>query len=187
MKADPLQEFILKDEQNFRIAAAISEAWPDARNRLATAFLERLTTKLLQELPGWQTETWETCFEHPYASFCLYKPTWEFYWIELQLTDYGEKTRLGIVRYEDLISDRPLTPEVLETVRKLFPSAKSGKWWEAVMILRSPATDWRPPEVLWRMHSDTSFLDAVADQMLRLAQATGAVLDRLNKKQERTK
>jgi hypothetical protein len=182
MKTDPLQEFILKDEQNLRIAVAVSEAWPDVRSRITTTFLDRLTTKLVKELPGWATETWETCFEHAYASFQLYKPTWEYYWVDLQFRDCGQNMRLGIVREESLVSDRPFSPDILEAVRKIYPSAKQAKWWEAIIVLRSPATDWRTPDVLWRMHTDSSFLDTVAEQMVALAKATEFILDRLHKK-----
>jgi hypothetical protein len=128
MKTDPLQDFILKDEQNLRIAVAISEAWPEVRSRITTTFLDRLTTKLVKELPGWTTETWETFFEHAYASFTLYKPTWEYYWVDLQFRDCGQNMRLGIVREESLISDRPFSPDILEAVRNsiLQPNKPSG-------------------------------------------------------------
>jgi hypothetical protein len=182
MKTEPIQEFILKDEQNLRIAVAVSEAWPKVRSRITTTFLDRLTTKLVNELPRWATETWETCFEHRYASFQLYKPTWEYYWVNLQFRDWGQNVRLGIEREESLVSDRPFSSDILEAVRKFYPSATQAKWWEASFVLRSPATDWRAPEVLWRIHTDSSFLDSVAEQMVALAKATESILDRLNKK-----
>ena len=89
--------------------------------------------------------------------------------------------RFGIVRDEGLIADRPLAPELLDAVRKLYPSARSGKWWEAAVEMRSPATNWRLPEILWRIHTDLSFLKAVAEQISELAKGAEALLDRLNR------
>jgi len=186
MKTDPLQDFILKDEQNLRTAVAVSEAWPDVRSRLTKDFLDKLTTQILNLLPGFTTDSSEsngTWFNDKSAEFLLDKQTWEFYFVDLHFAEFGQNMRLGIVREEKLVvSKRPFSPEILETVRKLEPSAKQAKWWEAVFALRSPATNWRTPEVFWRMHTDPSFLDSVAEQMVRLAKATESVLDRLNKK-----
>ena len=36
MKTDPIEDYILKSEHNLRIAAAVGEAWPDARERLVS-------------------------------------------------------------------------------------------------------------------------------------------------------
>jgi hypothetical protein len=50
MKTDPIQDYILKSEQNLRIAASVGEAWPDAREKLVSAFLDRLDTRLKRKL-----------------------------------------------------------------------------------------------------------------------------------------
>jgi hypothetical protein len=182
MNSEPFQEFILKDEQNFHIAAAVSEAWPEARSRITNTFLDKLSARLLEQLHGWETDTWETVFEHAWATFQLHKPGWRFYWVDLQFADCGENMRLGICREYSLIGNRPFIPELLEVVQKTYPSAKSAKWWEALVVMRSPARNWRTPEILWRMHSDSSFLDAVAEQLVAMAKTTEQILDRVNKK-----
>ena len=58
MKTDPIQDYILKSEQNLRIAAAVGEAWPDAREKLVSAFLDRLDTRLKRKLKGWKSDRW---------------------------------------------------------------------------------------------------------------------------------
>ena len=54
MKTDPIQDYILKSEQNLRIAASVGEAWLDAREKLVSTFLDRLETRLKRKLKGWE-------------------------------------------------------------------------------------------------------------------------------------
>jgi len=54
MKTEPIQDYILKSEQNLRIAAAVAEGWPDAREKLVSAFLDRLDMRLKRKLKGWK-------------------------------------------------------------------------------------------------------------------------------------
>lgn len=187
MSTDTIQEFIIKNEQNLRIAVAVSEAWPEARNHIMTSFLDRLATKLRSGLQHWQTEVGNTYFVDRYAGFQLSKANWDAYWVDLQFADYGQKVQFGIMRNENEISNQPFCPAILEAVSNLYPSAKQVKWWEAVVVMSSPATDWRTPDVLWRMQTDSSFLEDVAGQLLSLANATESIVDRLAKKVKKLK
>ena len=45
------------------------------------------------------------------------------------------------------------------------------------MIMQSPAADWRTSEVLLRMHTETKFLDEVAEQLLTMAKAAAPIID----------
>jgi hypothetical protein len=183
MSASPVQDFILRDEQNLRTAAAVAVAWPETRKRIANEFLGRFGAKLQAELPGWISAPWEQFFEHGYASFFVEKKSWSGeYGITLQADYHGGRMMFGVERENKIIADRPLSPEVLEAVRPLFPSVRTKPWWDAQVPMRVPASDWTSPEVLWRMHTDPSFLNSVADQMLAIAKATESIIDRLTKK-----
>ena len=43
MNSDPVQDYILEDENKLRIAAAVFNAWPEVRKKLVLGFLDRLT------------------------------------------------------------------------------------------------------------------------------------------------
>jgi hypothetical protein len=102
--------------------------------------------------------------------------------VTLQCNDSGRTMEFGIQRDQDRLKKIPLSAEILSAVRQLQPSAGSRQWWDAVVKMRNPATDWRPPEILWRMHTDATFLESVAEQLLAVAQATGPILDRMARK-----
>ena len=44
--------------------------------------------------------------------------------------------------------------------------------------MQSPAANWRKPEVLWQMHTDTKFLEDVAEQLLGVAEISEPIVDR---------
>jgi len=180
MKANPIQKFILKNERNLRIAAAVAESWPEAREKLVSGFLDRLKSRLTKKLKGWKFELEGTCFHGRYVNFFLWKPAWhEQYFISLHFGDYGEKMRFGVFRSEYRIKKRKFCPELLAAVGTIDPSVRSRTWWEAAIDMHSPATDWRKPEVLWRMHTDHTFLEEVSDQLLQVAKISAPILDRL--------
>ena len=54
MKTEPVQDYILKSEHNLHIAAAVGEAWPDAREKLVSSFFDRLDTRLKRKLKGFE-------------------------------------------------------------------------------------------------------------------------------------
>jgi hypothetical protein len=77
---------------------------------------------------------------------------------------------------------RPFCEELLTAIKRLHPSARAKAWWEARITMRSPATDWRSPDVLWRMHTEDTFVDNVAAQLLEVAKISVPFIDRLARK-----
>jgi hypothetical protein len=183
MKTEPIQDYILKNERNLRIAAAVGDAWPEAKEKLVSGFLDRLELRLTKHLKGWTFNRWERFLVDGWPSYNFWRPLWEDqYYISLQADNYGETISFGVGRNKDEIAKRPFCPKLLNTVRRLHPSARPHGWWEARATMRSPEPDWRKPEVLWRMHKDADFLQQVADQLLEVAQASAPIIDRLARK-----
>jgi len=178
MKADPIQEFIIETERNMRIASAVADGYAKAREQIVGAFLDRLGDALLKELKGWQCDRWHKFFVDSEAYFMVFKPEWSGYrLVSLACIDHGETVKFGISRNEDL-GKKPFQAEILNAVKEVFPPARAKRWWEAFMIMQSPAADWRKPEALFRMHTDTRFLDEVAEQLLVVAKAAAPIIDR---------
>jgi hypothetical protein len=185
MTPSSVQDFILQSEQNLRTAAAVTDNWPATRNLIADEFLTRLRAKLLGDLPGWKGERSGEFYTDDYPNFWVEKQTWfGEYGVTLQPREYGRKIVFGIQRGKNLVdAKRPLDPDILEAVRSDFPSVKKEQpWWDALVPMRNPASDWAKPEVLWRIRTDPAFLDAVAGQMLAIGKATEAIIDRITKK-----
>ena len=186
MNANPIETYFLKTEHNFRIAVAVGEQWPVTRERLVSGFLDRLDLGLKKKLKGWASYRYQTFFIDAYPGYCIFKPSWEDqYSITLQLNDYGAQMVFGIVREVHNIGKRPFCEELLSAVAKSYTSASNQRWWEARMIMRSPATDWRKPEVLWRMHKNADFLQEVSEQLLDVARISEPIIDRLVRKYRR--
>jgi hypothetical protein len=180
MKNDPIQDYILKSERNLRIAAAVGEAWPGVREKLGSDFLNRLEARLMKRFRGWESYRYKRFLVDDWPGYVFWKPAWrDQYSICLQYDNYGEKISFGVGRDGD--RQRP-SPELLEAVRKLHPSAKSHPEWEARVTMRSPETDWRKPEVLWRIRTDASFLAEVAEQLVEVAKVSEPIIDRLVRK-----
>jgi len=181
MKSDPIQKYILRSERNLGIAAAVSAAWPEVREKLGSAFLARLDTRLKRKLKGWESGRWARCFTDECPNFSLWKPAWKAqYSVTLQFDNYGERMSFGLSRDEDQkhISKQPRSAEVLTAVRERHPSAFDRTWWEAKVFMQSPATDWGKPEVLWQMHTDPKFLEDVAAQLLGVAEISEPIVNR---------
>lgn len=186
MSGQSISDYILQDEERLRVAAAIYDAWSAVRDQITKGFLTKLSSRLLTRLPDWKSDTWGIFYEDTYANYYLYKPGWNLeYYISLQFRDGGMNMRFGVVRDENKISDRPLSAEILAAVRKSQPSAKQSAWWEAYILMRSPAKDWRGAEIMWKMHRDDSFLEAVAEQLQAVARATEPILDGLAESNKR--
>ena len=56
MSTESIQDFILKDEHNLRVAAAVGEAWTEVRRKTVDDFLARLDTRLKKKRKGWDGE-----------------------------------------------------------------------------------------------------------------------------------
>lgn len=183
MQTEPIEDFTLSNERNLRIASAVFEAWPKARQKVVDGFLKRLSSKLKEELKDWEFLMDEAqFFEERWATFYFWKPAWEDqYEIGLQCHDFGEKIVFGVCREMDA-KTKPFCDELLQTIKELHPSARTQTWWEARMSMHSPAADWRTPDVLWRMHTDDKFLNEVAEQLLEVAKASEKIIDGLIRK-----
>lgn len=180
---EPVEDFVLTSGQNLRIAGAVFEAWPRIRQKIAFGFLSRLCERLKKELKSWefQLEDDVRYFEDAWAAFFLWKPNWKHHFLGLQFVDYGKKMQFGVCR-DKAIHGKAYCGELVEKIKEIAPSARTVTWWEGVITMRSPAADWRSPEVLWRMHIDKEFLENVAQQLLELAKVSEPILDRLARK-----
>lgn len=184
MNLDAIRAFILKDLRNFSIARAVFEVWPQCREQIAQEFFKRLEAALLQKLPGWHATPGQDYYEVPWATFKLGKAIWgNEYEIPLQFVRLGRSIQFGVARTAGSATTRPFSKELLEAITKLHPTAKAAlPSWDALVVLRTPAPDWQEPEVLWRMHSEPSFLKEVSEQLLGVAQTAEPILDLLSKK-----
>ncbi len=183
MNTKPIEELIIQSEENFRIAEAVVSALPGARHRLAVGFLARLDTRLKTNLQGWKSENPQTFFTDRGPCYSIWKPAWAGqYGLSLQFGDYGKKMRFGLYREIDQIGERPFCEELMNAVKDAFPHAVAEGWWEALILMESPAEDWSKMEILWRMHKDDSFLDDVADQLLELERISEPIVDGLVQK-----
>jgi hypothetical protein len=167
-----------------RIAATVSEAWPEAKARIVSDFLRQLGDSLTKKRKGWRTGIDNGhFFLDPWPSFEFYKPEWGTdYSLTLQCGRYGEIMLFGVTRDENKVPGLELCSEILEAVRKLYPAAKTAKWWEALISLRSPSPDWRKPEILWRIRTDQDFMDDIENQFIDLANEVEAIIDRAAQK-----
>lgn len=179
IESTPVSEFILSSEKNMRIAEAVHSGWEAAKDAVARDFCRRLEAEFKKKLPEWKSGDWGLLSSRR-GSFGIWKPAWEEqYYILLQPEDYGAEVTYGIMRDEKAIAKRPFSTELLEAVKQQVPSARAKAWWEALIKLQSPAPDWRPPDILWRMKTDETFLQEVASQLLELARLGEKLVDSL--------
>lgn len=183
MKSDPIVDYILKSASNLNVAAAITEAWPNAQSKLVSAFLGRLAARMKRK--GWEAESGERPFLDEWASFSMWKPAWDRS-ISFMFGNYGNSMVIGVSRDTDDTEKLPLHGALLIAVQKVLRSAKPSAWWEACASMPSPAPDWRKPEVLWRIHKDPAFLNDVAEQLLEIAEVAGPILDELARKRPKS-
>jgi hypothetical protein len=175
-----LTEFILGSERNFRIAEAVHASFPVVRDQVIESFCQRLGQSLQKNLKGWKSEYLGPFFVERYGAFDVWKPDWgDQYRLRLEAWQHGDRMIYGIWRNENdkVIQKRPFIGKILTEVRKIHPSAKARKYYEAEVTLRSPEPDWRRVDVLWRIHHDGSFLDDVACQMLEIAKLTETLVN----------
>jgi hypothetical protein len=181
MKTNPVNDFILGQEQNFKIAASVSVAWRDARRQVLSEFLDRLESRLKVELNGWKFEREQEFYEDSWACLNFWKPAWDKqYGLSLMWDGYGKEMIFGVYRDKDNIGERLHCDELLKTVTsKIQLSVTKRPWWEARIRMKNPAADWSTAEILWRMHTEAKFLNEVAEQLLDLERISGTIVDRL--------
>jgi hypothetical protein len=183
MSAESIGTYILKSKKNLHIAAAVGEAWPLVRQKLISDFLNHVGQRLKKKLHGWEFEPWGEYFRDAYGGYYIWKPAWqEEYYINLECSQYGNKMIFGVWRDQTKLAKQPFCNDVLTAVREKYPSARSRDWWEAQITMQTPARDWRPPEVLWRLHQDKKFQDEVVAQLLDVALTAAPIIDKLMKR-----
>jgi len=179
--SDPVQDYILENQDNLRIAVAVSGAWAEAGEKLVAGFLDRLRSRLEETLKGWEFKRWGCYLNDSDAGFDFWKPGWkEEYYVALEFWSLGREGSFGLGRdaSQEYIKKRSHCGELLAAVRERYASAGARNWWEAEVTLQSPAADWSKPEVLWQMHSDPKFLEDVAAQLLEVAKISEPIVDR---------
>ena len=133
MNSDPVQDYILEDENKLRIAVAVSDAWPKAGEKLVSGFLDRLRSRLEEKLKGWEFGRWNCYLRDSDASFHFWKPEWkEEYYMSLEFFDYGERLKFGLGRDagKPHIKKRERCDELLTAVSKRYPTASAqNHWW----------------------------------------------------------
>lgn len=180
MNTKPIQDFILTNERNLRIATAVSEAWTEARNQLVSRFLDQLGSTLVTTLKGWKLDWGQKWFINSWDTFAIWKPDWkDEYFVTLSCENKGTKMVFGISRDPDKeqVKRRGHCEEILNAIKPIHPTATANKWWEAVMPMRTEGADWTKPEVLWRMHTDGTFLEEVAKQLIEVATIAEPIID----------
>ena len=179
--SDPVQDYILEDENKLSIAVAVSAAWSEAGERLVSGFLDQLHSRLKEKLKGWKFDRWNCYLKDSEADFTFWKPEWKKeYYVNLAFFDQGQCVEFGLGRdaSQEHIKKRLHCDELLAAVRERYPSASNRKWWEAAVTLQSPAAHWQEPQVLWQMHEDPKFLEDVAEQLLGVAEISEPIVDR---------
>lgn len=183
MNTESIRDYIIENEQNLRIAAVVSEAWPEARQKLVKLFLGRLEDRLKSELKGWEFDQDGVIYVDDYTSYDLWKPAWRGqYGLALQWGQYGKEMVFGVYREKEKIGTRPFSGDLLEAIRKEYPSARTNSWYEARIQMKNPASDWSSPEILWQMHTDPKFLEEVVKQLLEVAKISEPIIERLVQK-----
>jgi hypothetical protein len=191
--SDPVQDYILEDQDHMRIAADVFDAWSEVRNRLVSAFLDRLERALKQkrDLEGWEFGRYQHPFMDSYASLEFWRVEWKReYYVSLALTEHGQEVIFGLGRDWDQkhIAGRPRSPELLTAVKKHYSSASDRRWWEARVAMPRPTDDWTKWEVLWRMRDENDeFLNEVAAHLLDVAKISEKIVDRLARMPQRAK
>jgi hypothetical protein len=186
MNTESIRELILQSEKNLCIAEAVAEAFPEARRKLAEGFLKRLEGCLKVKLKGWSFNRDNVFFDDDWPWFRFSKPAWKNqYGVALACGSYGKLMGFGIYREKDKIGKRPRCEEVLNAIKESYSTANRTPWFEAFVEMKTPAPNWRKPEVLYRMHKDKKFLNEVVEQLVDVVKISEPILDRLVRKKGR--
>lgn len=173
----PITEFLLESETNLAVAKAIYDQYENAVGVLIAAFFEKVKSELRVGREDWSFECGKFLVDQ-YAGFMLSKPSWkDCYTVRLEASGWGTRMIYGVWRREDRIGGVERNAKLLGMVRESFPSAKSRRWYEAEVLMTSPASDWSKPEVLWRMHTDKNFLKEVVALLLQVIALAEIQLD----------
>lgn len=183
MNPESIQGYILSSERRLRIASSVGEAWLEARSKLIGRFLAELNDRVIGKLKGWKSEPHQEFFVGSEPNYAFWKPTWEGRcFVALDCGSRGRKMAFGIMRELRFKDFKQTCPGLLQAVQKSFPTARTNRWWEAMVPLENPAEDWTKPDSLWRMHTEKGFLTSVASQIIEMAKVSEPFIDRWTKK-----
>lgn len=159
---DPIAEFIIASESNLETAKAVFENYTKARDLILQQFFEKLRKRLLVENAGWWSDYSPPFFEHRYGAFKIAKSSWQQkYEIRIEAYNSGERMIGGVWRHAKLLGETPYIAGLAEAFAAESQYPKRTAWYEAQFEIHSPASDWRDPTSLWRIHTDTQFLSEV--------------------------
>lgn len=165
----PVSKFITESERNLEIATAIYEQYEAARDEIVKGFVDRLTKDLEAKLDGWVFQCGSLFIER-WAGFDFFKKAWKAnYRIRLEAYEHGESMGFGVWRDPKALRNVPRSPQLLAAVREEHSEATSRSYFEAEIPMRSPASCWKTPQILWRMQNDENFREEVAALLLNLA------------------
>jgi hypothetical protein len=104
-QTDPVEEFILDNEHNLRIGAAVGESWPAARTKVVNGFLDRLEATLMRTLKGWESQR-DDFFTKDRTGYYFWNPTWIHsdlaqYYLALQAQRFGTEMAFGVMRFQN--------------------------------------------------------------------------------------
>jgi len=186
MTNDLIQKFILKDEDNFRIASTVGDVWPEVMEQIVDKLYDSLEARLKPKLKDWRFAREERFGIDAFPSFYFWRPEWkDEYGVCLQTGEYGKKVVMGVYRETKILKKRRFCSELLEAVKVRFPTAHERRpWWEAEILVHSPASDWRMPDALWQIKTDDRIHLELAEQLLDLARISEPYLRKMvrNKK-----
>ena len=133
-----IQKFILQSERNFRIAAAVAEAWREARRQLMSSFLDRLETQLTRKLKGWKPSREGNFFKTWARGITSRNLNGErVIGLHSSARADGSEIYIGITWETDNLRKQARI-ELLTALQTIYPSAKFGSRWVYEMV-RSPA------------------------------------------------
>jgi len=153
----PITEFITASQSNLEIAAAV---------------FDHYLTEDLPPPPRTKTKAGKGSDAQDVTSFTLNvdkkgnikiaKESWQGkYEIRIEAHNWGEKMMGGVWRHHGILRHTNYIPGLQEAFAGASLHPKRWMWYEAQFDLQSPASDWREPATLWRIHTDPRFLDEV--------------------------
>lgn len=182
---NPVTKFITASQSNLEIAAAVYDNYEAGREQILKSFFKKLAKRLTAKHPDWESEYAPALFSERYGRFGIWKRLWKgHYRLVIEGYNWGERMIGGVWRDEFYLKGVPLNPKILPAIKELHNRDKcvSRGYYEAEVTLRFPASDWREPATLWRIHTDPRFLEEVEALFRSWMDIASPILDAAYKK-----